>query len=223
MALPLRLEVEPFVKGILKSCHVLPSADEEKLCYVVGDSGLLCVVVQDASCWADKSLLQQVTGLPGHSLPYYAIVKKDGGFQWYLEDHVITESHTDRHTLKRNLLKKSITTNASLAHAFVESINRYYCRQVLEPSIRGFLGILEKQFPRNDLYLFELLQNAVDDGANRVSLKQVIHSGKESIHFCHNGRGFTPLDVLGLSSVGLSTKGDEEKRKIGFMGTLFYI
>ena len=28
--------------------------------------------------------------------------------------------------------------------------------QILEPSVRGFLFILEKQFPRNDLYLFEL-------------------------------------------------------------------
>ncbi|CAM9289497.1 unnamed protein product, partial [Ectocarpus fasciculatus] len=108
-----------------------------------------------------------------------------------------------------------------VAEAIIGSISRYYGRQVLEPSIRGFLAILEKQFPRNDLYLFELLQNAVDDGANRVSLKQVSQDGKAGIHFCHNGRGFTPLDVLGLSSVGLSTKGDEEKRKIGFMGIGF--
>lgn len=38
--------------------------------------------------------------------------------------------------------------------------------QVREPVVSGFLSILQKQFPRNDLYLFELLQNAVDDGAS---------------------------------------------------------
>jgi len=34
----------------------------------------------------------------------------------------------------------------------------------------------------------------------------------------HDGRGFTPLDVLGLSSVGLSSKAG---RTIGFMGIGF--
>ena len=29
---------------------------------------------------------------------------------------------------------------------------------MLEPAVRGFLTILEKTFPRSDLYLFELLQ-----------------------------------------------------------------
>ncbi len=35
------------------------------------------------------------------------------------------------------------------------------------------------------------------------------------------GRGFSPLDVLGLASVGLSTKGaaaGDDKKSIGFMG-----
>ena len=38
------------------------------------------------------------------------------------------------------------------------------------------------------------------------------------------GRGFNALDVIGLASVGLSTKGantDEPKRTIGFMGVGF--
>ena len=43
--------------------------------------------------------------------------------------------------------------------------------QVREPSIQGFLSILEKTFPRSDLYLYELLQNAVDDGASRVGFE----------------------------------------------------
>jgi hypothetical protein len=93
---------------------------------------------------------------------------------------------------------------------------------VLEPSIRGFLGILEKQFPRNDLYLFELLQNSVDDGASMVVLKSFdLNTNAPGLFFCHNGRSFSPLDILGLASVGLSTKATEEKKKIGFMGVGF--
>ena len=53
----------------------------------------------------------------------------------------------------------------------VGAIRAYYEQHVLEPSVKGFLSILEKQFPRADLYLFELLQNAVDDGATRICVE----------------------------------------------------
>jgi len=43
----------------------------------------------------------------------------------------------------------------------------------------------------------------------------------DSLQVSHNGRQFTPLDVLGLSSVGLSTKSQQGKRTIGFMGVGF--
>lgn len=221
MSLPLRLAVEPFVKGVIKSCHVLPSEDEEKVCFIVADAGWVCTVVSDASLWMDKSSISHLTKLPVASIPIYAIVQNAGGggsgFQWYRDTKLCAAPPS-----MRDLFRSAVSTVPAVAEAVVGSIARYYGRQVLEPSIRGFLAILEKQFPRNDLYLFELLQNAVDDGANRVSLKQSSHAGQSSIHFCHNGRGFTPLDVLGLSSVGLSTKGDEEKRKIGFMGACIY-
>ena len=65
-------------------------------------------------------------------------------------------------------LPPGLRLSVALARLVVRCIQRYYAHQVLEPSVRGFLGILEKQFPRNDLYLFELLQNAVDDGASHV-------------------------------------------------------
>ena len=90
---------------------------------------------------------------------------------------------------------------------------QYYSAQVLEPAVRGFLGILEKQFPRSDLYVWELLQNAVDDGAMHVVLEPNSHG--TGMCFTHNGRQFTALDVLGLCSVGLSTKAISGKRSIG--------
>jgi hypothetical protein len=64
------------------------------------------------------------------------------------------------------------------------------------------------------LYLFELLQNAVDDGASVVEFKAT-RDGSALI-LIHNGRQFTPLDLLGLSSVGLSTKSRQGKRTIGW-------
>lgn len=110
-----------------------------------------------------------------------------------------------------------------IAKLLTESIRLYYAQQVLEPSVRGFLSVLEKQFARSDLYLFELLQNAVDDGASEIHLSVAKSSsgGGGGLSFRHNGRAFTPLDVLGLSSVGLSTKTREGKRTIGFMGVGF--
>ena len=116
-------------------------------------------------------------------------------------------------------MRKKAVLHSSSAQRIVNGIFEYYKTQILEPSVRGFLFILEKQFPRNDLYLFELLQNAVDDGASFVSFKCFSSPDNEMVRVTHNGRRFTPLDVIGLSSVGLSTK--TSKRTIGFMGIGF--
>ncbi len=75
----------------------------------------------------------------------------------------------------------------------------------------SFLSILEKQFSRSDLYLFELLQNAVDEGAMRVRVE--MRSSPVGLRFTHDGNGFSPLDVNGLASVGMSTKAG--KRAVG--------
>jgi hypothetical protein len=117
---------------------------------------------------------------------------------------------------------------ATGAKLIVSNIHSYYTRQLMEPVTRGFLSILEKQFPRNDLYLFELLQNAVDDGARTVTLAIQKSGGGggrggssddgTKLVFSHDGRRFDPLDIWGLSSVGMSTKSG---RSIGFMGIGF--
>ena len=99
----------------------------------------------------------------------------------------------------------------------VGAIHEYYLQHVLEPSVAGFLSILEKQFARSDLYLFELLQNAVDEGARRVTVE--LTRSPPGLRFAHDGAGFTPLDVNGLASVGMSTKAT--KRAVGFMGIGF--
>jgi hypothetical protein len=131
--------------------------------------------------------------------------------------------------------------NESLACVVVNAIHAYYERQVMEPAVRGFLSLLDKQFPSNSLYLFELLQNAVDDGATSVTFASTPDPARggdggsggggrigapqphTALVVSHNGRKFTAMDTLGLSSVGLSTKGGAggSKRTVGFMGIGF--
>ena len=110
----------------------------------------------------------------------------------------------------------ALATTAALAELLVNSLRHYWSRQVREPSVRGFLSILSKQFSASHLYLFELLQNAVDEGATSVVVERTSHS---SLSVAHDGRRFAPLDVVGLSSVGLSTKAG--RSAIGCMGIGF--
>ena len=110
----------------------------------------------------------------------------------------------------------ALVADAAIAELIVNSLRGYWSRQVREPSVRGFLSILSKQFAASHLYLFELLQNAVDEGATSVRVARTSHS---SLSVAHDGRRFAPLDVVGLSSVGLSTKAG--RSAIGCMGIGF--
>lgn len=112
---------------------------------------------------------------------------------------------------------RSALTDAG-RRAIVSAIHGYYVQHVLEPSVAGFLSVLEKSFSRSDLYLFELLQNAVDENALTVRV-ELLRSPAPGLRFSHDGNGFTPLDVNGLASVGMSTKAS--KRAVGFMGIGF--
>ncbi len=216
MSLPLRLAAEPILRGILTACNVLPSADEERVCLVVCEEGFVAIVSADLYSAEETS---SFIGITVDDIPAFALVRKSSdSFAFYLRGQVCDPAPS-----RAEILELAKPISVSIARIVVDSIKRYYSRQVLEPSIRGFLAILEKQFPRNDLYLFELLQNAVDDGADHVVLRIVSSvGGREGVHFHHNGRRFSPIDVVGLSSVGLSTKDlSGERKKIGFMGVGF--
>ena len=71
------------------------------------------------------------------------------------------------------------------------------------------------------------MQNAVDDGALNVEIARLPGArgggggGGGGVRVRHDGRRFSPLDVLGLCSVGLSTKQLSGKKSIGFMGIGF--
>lgn len=212
--LPLRLAAEPHARRLINNCFLLPTKYEDSVCLIINSNGLWALATD--KLYTTEALSKMLDNLAFEDLPEYCFVFNS--LKWFnrqgqelLGDAAAAQS---KRTPARSI------SNGSQSRQIIEGIHRYYSRQVLEPSIRGFLSILEKTFPRNDLYLFELLQNAVDDGAMNVSFTP----RPSGLYFIHDGRPFTAMDCLGLSSVGLSTKGSnsgDEKRTIGFMGIGF--
>lgn len=85
------------------------------------------------------------------------------------------------------------------------------------PDGLGLLNVIELSFDSRWVYLFELVQNALDAGANSVSIQ--VAEANDALLFQHNGnRSLEEKDVEGLSKVFRSTKG---ARSVGFMGIGF--
>ena len=136
----------------------------------------------------------------------------NGGARWASWPIGATSSSELSTSAARELVRKDrMQLSDAGRRMVVGAIHEYYLQHVLEPSVAGFLSILEKQFARSDLYLFELLQNAVDEGA--MSVRVDLNSSPPGLRFAHDGKGFSPLDVNGLASVGMSTKAT--KRAVG--------
>ena len=79
----------------------------------------------------------------------------------------------------------------------------------------GALKELQQTFPNPWLYVAELLQNAVDEGATRITAT-IEDDG--SVIFEHNGNAFREADVRALCVKGVSSKG---AGTVGFMGIGF--
>ena len=238
VTLPLRLAAEPYAKELSDGAVVLglhcSGAQNAELAMLVDDDGVRAFC--SSRLMRRGELLSSVVG-DSTSLDGNIGNQFDSVSRWQNETlWLLVRSSTASNTLQWHCFEgqsdaavptktappaSSMTPahDAFCARLITDSIRRYYAQQILEPSVRGFLSVLEKQFARGDLYLFELLQNAVDDGADTVRFA-VVRDGT-LLRVSHNGRRFTPLDVLGLSSVGLSTKSRQGKRTIGFMGVGF--
>ena len=82
---------------------------------------------------------------------------------------------------------------------------------------RGLLNVIELTFDHRWVYLYELVQNALDASASSIALR--LAEGGDALIFQHNGdRSLDEKDVEGLSKVFRSTKG---ARSVGFMGVGF--
>ena len=85
------------------------------------------------------------------------------------------------------------------------------------PDGRGTLRALELTFEHRWVYLFELVQNALDAGAHSISLR--VGEDGDALTFQHDGdQPLRETDVVGLSKVFQSTKG---ATSVGFMGIGF--
>ncbi len=84
-----------------------------------------------------------------------------------------------------------------------------------DPRGKGALKDLQQTFPHPWLYVAELLQNAIDEGASRIS---ILIEGDDQLIFEHNGHSFTQSDVESLCARGVSSKG---AGTVGFMGVGF--
>jgi len=91
--------------------------------------------------------------------------------------------------------------------------NAHTCRI---PQVLDALDITVNSIPNINLYVFELIQNALDAGASHVSL--TVTDETDSVVFQHDGpNGFGPdtTHIRGMSNLFQSTK---SVASVGFMG-----
>ena len=144
MSLPLRLYAEPIVKVLFGVCFLLPSTREEELCLVINDNGLIGLVL---SAQMDDDALASIVGIDKVSLPKIRIVcpqHTQKSLQQEIFIHIENMKNVSKEKVQlyfRDHIKSQQNyPNASclqIPRVIVESIDRYYARQVMEPSIVG--------------------------------------------------------------------------------------
>jgi len=101
--------------------------------------------------------------------------------------------------------------------AFIESLAAQNRDFYGTPDGRGTLRAFELTFEHRWIYVFELVQNALDAGARSIALR--VSEDGDRLEFQHDGKSsLDERDVEGLSKVFRSTKGASS---VGFMGIGF--
>ncbi len=80
----------------------------------------------------------------------------------------------------------------------------------------GITSVLAELYPDNAHCLYELLQNAEDAGASKVTFELT----RNCLRFVHNGRDFTMEDVDGITGLGVSPE-KTDVNQIGKFGVGF--
>ena len=100
---------------------------------------------------------------------------------------------------------------------FIEKLSDENRRFYGSPDGRGLLNAIELTFGHRWIYLYELMQNALDVGASSIAIR--IGEAGDALVFQHNGDcSLDQNHVEGLSKVFRSTKGASS---VGFMGIGF--
>jgi hypothetical protein len=133
MSLPLRLAAEPFVRKTFgQSCFVLPSLNEDKVCFIIADEGLLALAVDQHY---QQEELSHFTALLAADMPVCFLVRRHGSEQQAHNssfDWVLPEAMTQQGKgLRQGLLSSSQEVLACVkpltmgcATAIVQSIER---------------------------------------------------------------------------------------------------
>ena len=101
--------------------------------------------------------------------------------------------------------------------SFVESLALDNQRFYDTPDGRGMLKLLDLAFEHSWIYLFEIVQNAIDAGARQISIQ--LADDRDGLVFQHDGaKALGQPEVEGLSKLFRSTKG---AASVGFMGIGF--
>ena len=82
--------------------------------------------------------------------------------------------------------------------------------------LSGIREIVEELYPDKAHFIYELLQNAEDTGANAVTFTLL----PDRLLFEHNGRAFSEDDVWGITNIGKGTKKTDDEA-IGRFGVGF--
>ncbi|MGE3853305.1 MAG: sacsin N-terminal ATP-binding-like domain-containing protein [Planctomycetota bacterium] len=101
--------------------------------------------------------------------------------------------------------------------SFVDQLRRENERKFDDDIVDGMLGVvMDRAFPHPWIYTCELIQNALDAGADEVNIRTLEGHGLE---VSHNGiERLAARHVQAMSRIGLSTKGGGT---VGFMGVGF--
>ena len=114
------------------------------------------------------------------------------------------------------MLGSGASVNVS-RRSFVDNLARVNREFYGTPEGSGTLRAFELTFEHPWIYVFELVQNALDAGAHSLALSTA--EGGDALTFQHDGdRSLREKDVEGLSKVFRSTKGAST---VGFMGIGF--
>lgn len=144
----------------------------------------------------------------------FALVRNNDRPQWFVRSEHNWSICGEEAALKF-LHADGVDLDEDVRKFVVQTINHDHIQQLRSSSIaRSMVEELDIRFSEPYLYIFELLQNAVDEGAKRLSFE----IRDESLIFQHDGKPFNASDVLGLSAIGASGKSG---RTIGFMGLGF--
>jgi hypothetical protein len=104
----------------------------------------------------------------------------------------------------------------SIKKQFVDRIYEEHKELYENPKVKGNLRSIRRNFPHDWLYIYEMIQNAIDVDVNATKIQ--IQCNEDTFILEHNGAAFEERNVESICTLAVSTKG---VNTVGFMGIGF--